>query len=231
VRRSSFLTLAFVVGSAVTAHATDSMSCNNASYDLPTTHDYVAGNGDVLKNRHIELTRPFTANGKLEVRICNADLRIVTTPDAQQIRLTADISGRDGGHTMADYIETLRVQPDNGVIHLKFPKDSHTTVTLTLPMGPGSSNEIDLGQGDLDFNAKGSAGSRQVNVGMGHMQLTVDHDKNYSKMQVNVGMGSLHDHRPGGQDGHFVVSKDYQGSGSGSLEINVGMGSLDIRNE
>jgi hypothetical protein len=44
-------------------------------------------------------------------------------------------------------------------------------------------------------------------------------------------MGSMHDHRPGGENGHFVVSKQYEAKGSGSLEINVGMGSLDIRKE
>jgi hypothetical protein len=66
---------------------------------------------------------------------------------------------------------------------------------------------------------------------MGHMKLLVDGDKSYSKMEVNIGMGSLHDHRPGGHDGHFIVSKNYSGSGAGPLQINVGMGSLDIRQE
>ena len=56
-------------------------------------------------------------------------------------------------------------------------------------------------------------------------------DKSYSDMKVNIGLGSLHDHRPGGHDGHFVVSKNYSGSGTGSLQINVGMGSLDIAQE
>ena len=85
--------------------------------------------------------------------------------------------------------------------------------------------------GDLDFNAAGSAGHREINVGMGHMQLLLDKDKSYSKLEVNVGLGTLHDHRPGGSDGHFTVTKEYPGTGAGSLQINVGMGSLDIRND
>jgi len=92
-------------------------------------------------------------------------------------------------------------------------------------------NEINLGDGDLNFNAAGSAGHREFNVGMGHMQLLLDKDKSYSKMEVNVGLGTFHDHRPGGTNGHFTISKEYAGTGSGSLEINVGMGSLDIRND
>jgi hypothetical protein len=66
---------------------------------------------------------------------------------------------------------------------------------------------------------------------MGHMQLLLDQDKSYSKMEVNIGIGTLHDHRPGGSDSHVNASKKYAGTGSGSLEINVGMGSLDIRND
>jgi hypothetical protein len=66
---------------------------------------------------------------------------------------------------------------------------------------------------------------------MGHMRLHVDGDKSYSSMEVNVGMGSLHDYRPGGENGHFVVSKEYRGAGAGSIEVNVGMGSLEIRND
>jgi hypothetical protein len=208
----------------------ESMNCNNNN-EVPTTHDYVAAAGDILQSRHLDLTRPFTGNGKLEVHICNANLRVVSRADAQQIQLTADLASQYGGHTATDSIQTLHIQPDKGVIELKFPKDSHATVTLTLPMGTSSSNEINLGMGDLEFNAVGSAGDRHINVGMGHMSLTVDHDKNYSTMEVNVGMGSLHDHRPSGYDGHFVVNKEYQGSGSGLIDLNVGMGSLDIRND
>ncbi|MBB5342933.1 hypothetical protein [Tunturibacter empetritectus] len=236
--RKSFLSAALILATTLTAHAaqadsqsqSDSMNCTE--FDKPIiTHDYTSAPSDILHPHHLELTRPFAPNAKLKLHICRSDLRINIRPDAKEIKLTVDLDTQSGSYTVADSIQTIRVQPDKGVINLNFPKAAHATVTVTLPMGLNSENEINLGYGDLDFNAIGSAGNREVNVGMGHMQLIVDNDKNYSKMEVNVGMGTLHDHRPGGHDGHIVVSKNYSGTGAGSLQINVGMGSLDIRND
>jgi hypothetical protein len=232
VRKSSLFIFVFLATTPLLAQSTQNKSMNCGDDDPPlTTHDYASAPGDVLQPHHLEVKRPFAINGKMEVQICNANLRVRTTRDAREARLTADFENQPGSHPMTDYIHTLRIQPDSGAIRLRFPKGAHAIVTLTLPMGPDSNNEFNLGRGDLDFNAIGSAGRREINVGMGHMQLVLHDDRNYSKMEVNVGMGSLHDHRPGGHDGHFVVSKDYAGTGAGSLEINVGMGSLDIRNE
>jgi hypothetical protein len=209
---------------------TPSMDCGDDDKPV-TTHDFATLPSDILKPHHLEFARPFDSSGRLTVHICRADLRLRTDPNAKELKLTVELNTQSDTYTVADYIQTLRVQPDTGVIQLKFPKAAHAAVTLTMPMGPNSSNEFNLGDGDLDFNATGSSGNREINVGMGHMQLVLDNDKSYSKMEVNVGMGTLHDHRPGGHDGHFVVSKEYAGTGSGSLEINVGMGSLDIRND
>jgi hypothetical protein len=208
----------------------ESMDCTDSDKPI-TTHDYAAAPADIVQPHHLELTRPFNANGNLKLHICRADLRVNIQPDSNQIKLTVLLNAESSTHNIADSIHTIRIQPDKGVINLNFPKAAHATVTVTLPMGLNSDNEINLGYGDLNFNAAGSAGHREFNVGMGHMQLLLDKDKSYSKLEVNVGLGTLHDHRPGGSDGHFTVTKVYPGTGAGSLEINVGMGSLDIRND
>jgi hypothetical protein len=206
------------------------MNCTDSDKPI-TTHDYTAAPADILQPHHLELTRPFAASAKLKLHICRADLRVNIQPDSSQIKLTVLLNSESGSYNLANYIKTIRIQPDKGVIQLNFPKEAHATVTVTLPMGLNSDNEINVGYGDLNFNAAGSAGHREFNVGMGHMQLLLDKDKSYSKLQVNVGLGTLHDHRPGGSDGHFTVTKEYPGTGAGSLEINIGMGSLDIRND
>jgi hypothetical protein len=216
-------TLLFAVAGITAAHAaprpssdsnSNSITCNSDDTSPVTTHDYASTPGDTLQPHHLELTRPFEPAGKLQVHICHADLRVTTQPDAKQIRLTIHFDTQSSRYNIADYIRTLNIQPANGIIQLKFPKDAHALVTLTMPMGPNSEDEFNLGQGDLTFDAAGGSGSREINVGMGHMQLLLDKDKNYSQMEVNVGMGSLHDHRPGGSDGHFVVSRSFQGNGS-----------------
>jgi hypothetical protein len=244
LRKSFWYALLLISGTTLTAHAvriepqtrsqaqqqSESMDCGENDKPI-TTHDYTPIPGDILQPHHLELTRPFASSAKLKLNICRADLRLNIQPDAKEIKLTVILNSQSGSHSIADYIHTIRVQPDKGVIQLKFAKDAHATVTITMPMGLNSDNEINLGYGDLNFNAAGSAGHRAFNVGMGHMNLLLDKDKSYAKMAVNIGLGTLHDHRPGGSDGHLNLTKVYPGSGAGSLEINVGMGSLDIRNE
>lgn len=186
--------------------------------------------GDVAEPRHLHLARTFTGTGKLTIDFCNADVRLVNRPDAQQLELTVQMDGSDGSHNIADYVTSFRVQPQDGQVEMKFSKAAHARVTLTLPMKRGEDFEFNLGRGDLTFVAGNSAGERQINVGMGSVKMLVG-DAPYGSMQVNIGMGSLHDHRPGESDGHFVVSKEYQAKGDGSLQVNVGMGSMEIRTE
>jgi hypothetical protein len=230
MRESFWYGLVFVAASTLMANAARAESMNCDEQPL-TSHEYNPKPGDVVQPRHLELVRPFAGSGSLEVHVCDADLRVRTRPDAKDLRLTVEMSSQPGGHTAADYIAAVRVQPTDGVIQLKFPKEAHATVTLDVPMQDGSNNEFNLGRGNLDFDAAGGTGSRQINLGMGSMKLLVDGDKSYSTMDVNIGMGSLHDHRPRGHDGHFVVSRNYSGSGTGSIEVHVGMGSLDIGKE
>ena len=81
-------------------------------------------------------------------------------------------------------------------------------------MPPGSSAEINLGHGDLNLNTLGAAGDREVNVGAGTINLITGGDRSYSALSLNIGMGTLHDHRPGGHNGHFVIARSDAGSGS-----------------
>jgi hypothetical protein len=244
VRKSLCYTLALIFAASLTAHAAglnpnsqpdsksqpESMDCGDNDKPV-TTHDYTSAPGDILQSHRLELTRPFDSSAKLKLHVCRANLRINIEPNAKQIKLTIVLNSESTSYTIANYIQTIRVQPDKGVIQLKFPKAAEASVTVTMPMGQNSDNEINLGYGDLDFKAAGSAGHREFNVGMGHMNLLLDKNKSYAKMAVNIGLGTLHDHRPGGSDGHVNVTKVYPGTGAGSLEINVGMGSLDIRND
>ena len=50
----------------------------------------------------------------------------------------------------------------------------------------------------------------------------------YESMEINVGLGSLHDHRNGGENHHFIVAHSFAGSGKGEIQINVGMGHVNV---
>lgn len=219
------LLLAGLLSSCFVARAETNNDCNQGGAAL---YGLKPQPGDLVEPHHLRLTRPFAGTGKISVNICNADVRLVNRSDIEQMELIVQMDGSDGSHNVADFVKTLQVQPQAGKIDLKFPKSARVRVTLMLPMKRGEDFEFNLGLGDLTFVAGNSAGERQINVGMGSVKMTVG-DAPYGSMQVNIGMGMLHDHRPGESDGHFVVSKEYQANGDGSLQVNVGMGSMDIR--
>ncbi|WP_158749697.1 hypothetical protein [Acidobacterium sp. S8] len=226
IRRTLCL-LAVALLASCTALRADDSNCNG---EPVTNREFQQQPGDVLDARHLEIARTFSGAGTLSVNVCNAQLRVLTRPDAKDLKLSVELEEKTASPA-PEYIQKLVVTPDNAAIHLKFPNGSHAVVTLTVPMNKGLNSEFNLGKGDLNFNAIGSAGQRNINVGYGHAKLLVEGDKSYASMQVNIGMGSLHDHRPGGHDGHFIVSRNYSGAGDGTLEVNVGMGSMDISQE
>jgi len=53
-------------------------------------------------------------------------------------------------------------------------------------------------------------------------------DNAYESMEIKVGLGSLHDYRNGGKNHHFIVANSFAGSGKGEIQINVGMGHVDV---
>ncbi len=72
----------------------------------------------------MEIQRPFAENGRMEVQVCDADLRVRPSSEAPQVHLTVELGGV-GEHSIVDYIHTLRIGPEDGVIRLKFPKGVH----------------------------------------------------------------------------------------------------------
>ncbi|HYK36773.1 hypothetical protein [Alloacidobacterium sp.] len=233
VRRAACVLALVVLGAGTALCADDKQSGNKDCDGRPLTaadREFQQQPGDVLEPQHLEIVRPFSGTGRLDVNVCDARLIVRVKPDAKDLKVSVDLGDKSKTSALG-FVHVLKVAPDNGVLLLKFPEDAHAVVTLTIPMSKGLESEFNLGKGDLNFDAIGSAGQREINVGYGHAKLLVEGDKSYSDMQVNIGMGSLHDHRPGGHDGHFVVSRNYSGSGDGSLQVNVGMGSLDIAQE
>jgi hypothetical protein len=80
----------------------------------------------------------------------------------------------------------------------------------------------------LSFETDRIRGERSINVVDGHVDLLANADS-FANLQVDVVMGSFHDHRKGGEDHRFMVSQSQTGTGAGSIEINVVAGSVDLR--
>jgi hypothetical protein len=199
---------------------------NNNCGEPPDPSHYVAQSGDTEDAQHLAVERTFTGQGHLEFNMCSGELRI-ERGHGDRLKLRIE-TGEAPSLKMRAYVKTLDVTGDHATISLEFPHNVHPVVVLELPSSESLASEINLGAGKIYFDGDGVKGDRKLNLGAGDANLTMWGDRDYASFEANVGMGSFHDHRPGGGSSHFIISRNYQGKGQGNLEVNVGAGSIEI---
>jgi hypothetical protein len=199
----------------------------NHCTDTPKQSQYVPQPGDVEGMDHLSLSRPFDGSGRLELDVCAGQLRVRPSRDGQlHVELQA---GQRTPSRLRAYLKRVDVGPGRAVIEIQVPGKFHPEVTVDVPATPALQSEVNLGAGDLKLNANGFPGRKEVNVGAGNATIYLDGDHDYSHLEANVGMGSFRDHRPGGSSSHLVISRNLTGSGAAALEVNVGAGSVDLK--
>jgi hypothetical protein len=211
---------------AILAVSVGAFAENNNCGEPPDESRYVVQPGDSEDAQHLAVERVFEGRGRLELNVCSGELRI-ERGSGDHLKLRIETASTPS-LKMRAFVKTLDVAGDHATISLQFPHKSHPVVIVELPSSASLHSEINLGAGRFYLDADGVKGNRQVNVGAGAAHLSVVGDRDYADFTANVGMGSFHDHRPGGQSSHFIVSRTYQGKGEGKLEVNVGAGSIDV---
>jgi hypothetical protein len=200
---------------------TDEMSCNTS---LPSHHSELAA-GDQNTASHLQLSRPLAAGAEVDLDQCSGDLSLVASKNGQ-FKVTVDLGQPVSPHMAGDYLELLDISPHKAVVHLHLPKSVQAKVIVEIP-GTVPEVEVNLARGDLKLMADQVRGERQINVGYGQVRVQ-GNDDTYESMEINVGLGSLHDHRNGGENHHLIVAHSFAGSGKGRIEINLGMGHVDV---
>jgi len=198
-----------------------SMSCDGR---VPGTHAQLA-EGDQSTAKHLQVSRQIASGAEVNIDVCSADLTI-TGSSSGAFRVTVDIGSPAAKFAAVDYLETLDVTPEEVKLQLHLPRSVHARVTVEVPTAV-QHLETNLARGNLLLVGDRINGEREFNIGYGHVNFEGNKDA-YETMQVNIGLGSLHDHRKGGEDHHLIVAKSFDGTGKGSIEINVGMGSVDL---
>ncbi len=216
----SAVVLTLVCGGVARAEANDCSQPPKESHYAPLA-------GEVEDGSHFSVQRPFYGAERLELNVCAGELRVRRSNDGQ-LHLSV-VTDKQPELKMRAYVRTIDVNGARATISLDFPGNVHPVVVLQVPATANLHSEINLGKGTLEFFADQVSGSRNLNVGYGHATLYLEGDRDYSRLQANVGMGSFHDHRPGGGSAHFSSSHDLTGKGVAPIEINVGMGSLDLQ--
>ena len=225
LRLKSRSVLCFLIASCVLLSCpafadTGSMNCPGR---MPATHAQLV-EGDQNSSSHLQLSRKIASSTEVHIDVCAADLTI--TGGSDSFRVTVDLGSPSTQYTAADYLQTLEVSPGKVTLQLHLPKSARAKVLVEIPSQvPGL--QVNLGRGNLSLVADRVGGERDINVGYGHVDFQGNADA-YESLQVNVGLGSLHDHRKGGESHHLIVAHGFEGTGKGSIEINVGMGSVDL---
>jgi len=200
---------------------TDSMSCNT---NLPSTHAELA-EGDQNSPNHLQLSRQIAAGAEVDLNQCSGSLTLIASKNGA-FNITVDLGQPSAHHMAGDYLEMLEITPQKAIVHLHLPRSVEARVTMEIPVVVPRL-EVNLARGSLALAANQVGGRREINVGYGQVKVQ-GNDDSYDRMQINVGLGSLHDHRKGGESHHFIVAHSFSGSGKGSIEINVGMGHVDL---
>lgn len=192
-------------------------------------HSYRRAARDLMTERSLELTRSFNGRGKLTIAICAGDVRILPSLDAQ-FHLKVDLESRPSVLT-DHFVRKADIQNNRAEISLEYPKDLHPTITLRVPTDPTLQSEINLGVGRLSIRSDALRGDRELKVGTGHITIFLRGDTEYTELVTRVGMGSIHDRRPGGKSTHFSASRTLQGHGNGTIAALVGVGSIELSPE
>lgn len=209
-----FLNIAAFAGS-------DSMNC---SVDPPSGHAELAP-GDQNTASHLQLSRPLAAGSEIDLDLCSGDVELQVSKSGN-LDVTVDLGRPSSKHLAADYLEMLNVTPHKTTVHLHLTRSTDAKVIIGIPVTATELN-TNLARGSLTLAANQVRGERQINVGYGEVKVEAN-DNAYEEMEINIGLGSLHDHRGGGENHHFIVARSYAGSGKGKIEINVGMGHVDL---
>jgi hypothetical protein len=191
----------------------------------PTTHVKLA-EGDQSSAAHLQLSRKVSAGASLDLDVCDADLTIKGGKD-DFLRISVDFESGASKLPAGDYLQALDVTSDSVKVKLYLPRSPRAKVLIVVPAN-APRTQLNLVRGDLSFETDRISADRRINVVFGHVDFLGNPDS-YKTLHASVLLGSYHDHRPPNQSAHGMVSKSLSGTGSGSIEINVVRGSLDLR--
>jgi len=199
-----------------------SMACDTRP---PAVHASLAENDQNSAN-HLQLSRKLGLDASIDLDVCAAEVRIVGSNN-DQLQVTVDIESPAPKMTAADYLQTLDVSPQTAKLQFHLLKSLRAKVVIAVP-AKITRLKADLVNGSLSLETDRIRGDRTINVVHGNVELLANADA-YSTLHVDTVMGSFRDHRKGGEEHHFMVSQSLSGTGTGSVAINVVMGSVDIK--
>jgi hypothetical protein len=182
--------------------------------------------GDQNSAGSLRLARRIAPGASVDLEVCYADLTILGGKD-DILKVTTTLGKPAAKRAAGDYLQQLDVSEHVAGVQLHLPESVHAKVVVVLPAGT-SKLKVNLVRGALSFRTDHVRGERTINLVSGHVDVLGNADS-YKDLQVNVALGSFHDHRDGASGHGVMVSKSLTGTGSGSIAVRVEKGSVDLK--
>lgn len=198
------------------------MNCDGS---VPSTHAQLAA-GDQNTASHLQLSRKMDSGAAVTLDVCAAELT-VRGGRGDELLVTVDIDSPAAQHTAGDFLQSLQISATRAEVKLHLPKSLRARVEVVLPQATAQL-DVNLVRGGLTFEGDHIGGAREINVVDGHVEFEGDAGT-YGNLELNVVMGSFHDHREHKDGSGVLLSRSFPGTGKGSVEINVVKGSVDLR--
>jgi len=223
-RQKTLLGLSFAACILLVCHAFAESQSTDCTDEKPSKRIQLAS-GDQNSGNHLQLSRKIAIAAAVDIDVCSADLMIVGGKN-DRLEVTLDIANANPKLSAVEYVQTLDVTPEKVKLQLRLPKNVRAKVVVAVPVATPKLN-VNLVRGDLSFETDRIGGDREINVVHGHVDVEANPDS-FASMQVNTLMGSFHDRRLG-KEARGLVSQSVEGTGKGSVNVNVVMGSVDLK--
>ena len=92
---------------------------------------------------------------------------------------------------------------------------------LTVETGTINNLDLDMGVGEVKIKAK-LTGRNEINAGIGNLRLDIQGEKEEYSIKIDKGVGSIK------LDGGEAINGEKYGNGENSIEIDGGIGKIDV---
>lgn len=167
--------------------------------------------------------RDFRPGGRIRVHVNVGDLHIVKG-EGKQIRLSLEINPKHG-QDPSRVGTTLDVRGSEANIDVHVPRNTEVDAELQVP--EPSAIAARVGVGDLTVDQM--QGDKDLEVGVGDIQVDLEPTPNYRSVDVSTHIGDISQRPFGEAKGLMGGHLRYNGQGQYSLHAHAGVGDVTFR--
>jgi hypothetical protein len=176
----------------------------------------------------LSMQRAFAPGEQVHLEMNVGDLRVVRNPDEQELRVVLQPERATDAAKVHSWVRQFEVDSGKARIRLHMPSEGNKGGRVIVYVPDRTALEVDLGVGDLTVD--GVQGDKDLNVGVGDLNLLAVRPGEYGHVRNSVGIGDMRDSVfPAKRSGWLGKSEQAQGSGTYRIRAHVGVGDIRYR--